>query len=468
MADMRSVPEPSSAVGGPATGRDPWAGFGAGPSSRGRRSAPPANGAPEPGAELADERAVADVARRLQDRVDGQEALLDRVADLAQRSDDRARMSELRDATRRLRRDSEALLLLCGADPGVHRGASHTVPSVLGDAVTLADEPSRVVLRPLPAATLAGAAAVEVRHLVAELIDEAASSSPGARIELGGRLEPDGELLIEVVVAGRGWTDALGGARRGAFGAGPRLAERLARRSTGGIRLERPLLDQVEGLVATVHCPAALVTGPPVDPWADSALSATPPSGLSLPSFSSSLGSQPAAFASGPLPSRSPGSGPGYPSAPDTFLLGPGPAGSNGDELFGPLPSSAGAVGTPIFEAVASAWFRDDERGPAVDDWNSPGDREWRAAAARATRTDTPSTTSSGLPRRSPGDRLVPPPRASQPAPTGPDERVPERVRDRLATYQRGLQQGRHRAADPQPVDPAAVDAHEAWSAEGW
>ena len=28
MGDMRSVPEPSSAVGGPATGRDPWAGFG--------------------------------------------------------------------------------------------------------------------------------------------------------------------------------------------------------------------------------------------------------------------------------------------------------------------------------------------------------------------------------------------------------------------------------------------------------
>src|ERR687894_3149103 len=125
---MRSVPEPSSAVGGP-----------------------------EPGADPADGRAVAEVARRLQDRVDGQEALLDRVADLAQRSDDRARMSELRDAPRRLRRDSEALLLLCGADPGVHRGASHTVPSVLGDAVALADEPSRVVLRPLPAATLAGA-----------------------------------------------------------------------------------------------------------------------------------------------------------------------------------------------------------------------------------------------------------------------------------------------------------------------
>ena len=45
---------------------------------------------------------------------------------------------------------------------------------------------------------------------------------------------------------------------------------------------------------------------------------------------------------------------------------------------------------------------------------------------------------------------------------------MPERVRDRLATYQRGLQQGRHRAADPLQADPPAVDAHEAWTAEGW
>jgi hypothetical protein len=41
---------------------------------------------------------------------------------------------------------------------------------------------------------------------------------------------------------------------------------------------------------------------------------------------------------------------------------------------------------------------------------------------------------------------------------------VPERVRDRLSTYQRGLQQGRHRAADAAPDS----DASEAWTADGW
>ena len=136
---------------------------------------------------------------------------------------------------------------------------------------------------------------------------------------------------------------------------------------------------------------------------------------------------------------------------------------TGGDELFGPLPTSVGSVGTPIFEAVASAWFRDDERRPPA--------------------TGTPRATASGAPPRPPRPARTPrrPPRAAcrgAAQATGssrrrarrsprrrPDERVPERVRDRLATYQRGLQQGRHRAADAARPTPTAP---EAWTAEGW
>jgi hypothetical protein len=394
---------------------------------------------------------VADLARRLQDRVDGQEALLDRVALLAQLADDRARIAELHDISRRLRRDSEALLLLCGAEPGVHRGAPHTVPAVLGDAVALADEPSRVAVTAAPSATLASTAAVELRHLVAELVDEAASASPGARVEVDARLAADGALVVDVVVAGRGWTDALGGTGAGAGGTS-RIAERLAKRSTGGIRLERPLIDHREGVVATLTCPSALVTGHTGgDPWHLAGSSF----GGSFAESSYPATAEPGFADDSPLMSAAMTSA--LPSTP----YGRGEARQSGDELFGPLPTSLGVVGTPIFEAVASAWFRDDERGPSSDDWDSAGDREWRAASARATRTDVPPTTASGLPRRSPGDRLVPPPRASRPA-APPDERVPERVRDRLATYQRGLQQGRHRASDGSDAAP------EAWSTDGW
>ena len=451
MSDMRSIPEPSSVGGGSATGRDPWAGFGAGPPAR---SYPVGDPAGDP-----DEGAAVDLARRLQDRVDGQVALLDRVTDLAQRPDDRARLAELRDTARRMRRDSEALLLLYGADPGVHRGVSHTAPSVITEAADLVDEPSRVAVRMVPDVTLVASAAVELRHLVAELVDEAAGSSPGARIEVGGRLEPDGALVVEVVVAGPGWTGAAGRGPRSTFGA-PRLAERLVRRSAAGIRLERPLIDRAEGLVATLLCPAPLVTGHPGSgSW-------------ELPSLRSP--------ASGPFPSTLPSSRSPEPASSflssgraampgaDAVLVGStiGMSTRSGDELFGPLPAAVGTIGTPIFEAVASAWFRDDEPGSAVA-WDSPGDREWRAAAAAATRTDVASTTSSGLPRRSPGDRLVPPPRASR-GQSAPDERVPERVRDRLATYQRGLQQGRHRAADPGAGDPDAGGASPGWSTDGW
>jgi hypothetical protein len=161
---------------------------------------------------------------------------------------------------------------------------------------------------------------------------------------------------------------------------------------------------------------------------------------------------------------------------------------SHVDELFGPmvdLPHDLpdGDVATPIFEAVASAWFREEEPTPdrrngqppdqldaghgaapraaqdgagGPSDWETPHDVEWRAAAERAARPEPPDATSTGLPRRRPGSRLVPPPLGgAQPPRPGLPERSPDRVRDRLSTYQRGLRQGRHRADPPsRDVDP--------------
>jgi hypothetical protein len=146
------------------------------------------------------------------------------------------------------------------------------------------------------------------------------------------------------------------------------------------------------------------------------------------------------------------------------------------DELFGPLLDLPlepidDRYATPIFEAIASAWFREDESGGAPGpgrsgplDWETPQDDEWREAAARAARSEPePPTTSSGLPRRRPGNQLVPPPRGTErngqngTQQAAPTERAPDRVRDRLSTYQRGLREGRHRAVGseggPEPED---------------
>ena len=83
------------------------------------------------------------------------------------------------------------------------------------------------------------------------------------------------------------------------------------------------------------------------------------------------------------------------------------------DELFGPmvdLPAEDESEATPIYEAVASAWFQEDAVNDGAADWESPGDREWRAAAERATHQPEDVTfTAEGLPRRRAGARLVPP-----------------------------------------------------------
>ncbi len=128
---------------------------------------------------------------------------------------------------------------------------------------------------------------------------------------------------------------------------------------------------------------------------------------------------------------------------PTPPAFSPAPS-SQVDELFGPLLDLPlepidDRYATPIFEAIASAWFRegdgdsgadraaDPQRGPT--DWETPQDSEWREAAARAARSEPTPTTASGLPRRRPGNQLVPPPRAQSGLPSGgPGERVPDRV----------------------------------------
>jgi hypothetical protein len=73
-------------------------------------------------------------------------------------------------------------------------------------------------------------------------------------------------------------------------------------------------------------------------------------------------------------------------------------------------PTEEQSEATPIYEAVASVWFREAAAEVDAADWESPGDREWRAAAERANQQPEDVTfTAGGLPRRRAGARLVPP-----------------------------------------------------------
>ncbi|TWF81317.1 hypothetical protein FHX44_117260 [Pseudonocardia hierapolitana] len=449
-----------------------------------------------------DDDAAAGIARRLQARLDRHIWLLDRLQ-AEQLYPEPPGLPELHDTAQRMRRDTESLLLLAGHEPGVRSDGPRPLGDLVSDAAALAEEPRRVHVRPAPAALVAPAAAVEFVHVLAELVDHITAVYPGARIELVSRLETpagrstgNGGVIVDALVEGaaRHDPDGLGGRRAAA------AAEQLARCSRHGIVLRRPAGGPPptgSGLVAGVHCPPAAVTvEEPVLPAPEVRVDRT---GLSsLPSSLSSLSSYEFGFearlptngtngtngtssygtnGSGSTPSTAaagPTNGTVQPSPSVSFDDAPAYSPSSSsqvDELFGPLLDLPlepidDRYATPIFEAIASAWFREDESGEGTGrsgalDWETPQDDEWREAAARAARSEpAPPTTASGLPRRRPGGQLVPPPRSTeqngQNGQNGakPTERAPDRVRDRLSTYQRGLREGRHRAEGaPEPEE---------------
>jgi hypothetical protein len=496
--------------------------------------------------------AAAGVARRLQDRLDRHTWLLERLQS-EQLYPEPSGLEEMLETARRMYRDTQSLLLLCGQEPAAPVSGPRRLTELVAEAAAAAEEPRLVDVRPTPAAAVEPSAAVELLHVLAELVDHAVAGYPGARVALASRID-GGAAAVDVVVEGaaRHEPDAVG-ARRAAA-----AAEQLAQRSRHGIALERPpggppLIGS--GPVATVRCPPAAVTidepapaypaGNPLEYVANGSgglggsgngLGSGHGSGLGngfgggpghgLDGFGDGFGDGLSGFSDGFSGFGSEGFGSELDGVDDAEMPSgggaesrpaPSPAGrsSNGsglgngsglengsglgngngsrpappldevpafspsqssqiDELFGPLLDLPldpidDRYATPIFEAIASAWFRegDAEAGRPDQgegllgssdplDWETPQDSEWREAAARAARTEPAPTTSTGLPRRRPGNQLVPPPRTQGSGRSGgvPAERVPDRVRDRLSTYQRGLHQGRHRAPGQEGQEP--------------
>ncbi|WP_285708128.1 nitrate- and nitrite sensing domain-containing protein [Microtetraspora sp. NBRC 16547] len=119
----------------------------------------------------------------------------------------------------------------------------------------------------------------------------------------------------------------------------------------------------------------------------------------------------------------------------------------------------------PIFAAVESDWFKKVEPGTEETEkdsgkefdtaearqWSSPADAGWQAAKA-ASDPSLGGVTSSGLPKRVPKANLVPGSASAiassgvsaAPAPPPPAPSLsPDRVRNRLSSFQQGIRQGR-------------------------
>jgi signal transduction histidine kinase len=142
--------------------------------------------------------------------------------------------------------------------------------------------------------------------------------------------------------------------------------------------------------------------------------------------------------------------------------------GGNGGVVVPPPASLGEEHRLPIFEAVESDWFRrgrhavsptpsgtEPEEEP-TSTWTSPADEGWRAAQVVSAPTSG-GLTSAGLPKRVPKANLVPGAAGSgDQAPAAPQSvRSAAATRERFASFQRGVKEGRAARLGPDAPDGA-------------
>ncbi|WP_278261365.1 ATP-binding protein [Nocardia sp. AG03] len=226
------------------------------------------------------------LSRRSQSLVEQQLALIE---ELEHDEDNPSRLQtlfRLDHLATRMRRNGDNLLVLAGT--ALRRGHLPPVPlsDMLWSAVSQVEDYQRVEIGNVPDGVVAGESAVDIEHLLAELIDNALRYSPPSTsvAVIVGRAV-DGGYLIEITDRGLGMSAedlqttndrlASGGevtietARRiGLFVVG-----RLAKRHTITVSLRRTAGQPAQpGITASVHLPSALVaqtpasSGPPTGP----------------------------------------------------------------------------------------------------------------------------------------------------------------------------------------------------------
>ncbi|GAA1387014.1 hypothetical protein GCM10009613_21900 [Pseudonocardia kongjuensis] len=296
------------------------------------------------------------LSRRSQALVERQLQLIEQLESNEQDPDQLSNLFQLDHLATRMRRNSENLLVLAGTDLAKRNVAPVQVVDVLRAAVSEVEQYQRVVVQTPPNATIAGRAANDLVHLLAELLDNATNfSPPDSQVIMSTTRTADESLLIEISDRGVGMLDAeladanqrLSGPAEVDVSASRRMGlfvvGRLAARHRIGVRLASAAVGSGSGgLNASVTVPATLVPS------------------AQLPEQRRD-GGPAAALPAAPAPQAPP---PPAPEPPESPAPRPAPDGGdrrvamNGSGRGGSLPSMvAGSDGplTPTFEAGSTA-----------------------------------------------------------------------------------------------------------------
>lgn len=393
------------------------------------------------------------LSRRSRSLVDQQLALIDR---LERDEDDPERLESLfrlDHLAARMRRNGANLLVLSGAAIPRDRAEPVPVATVVNAAASEVEDYARVVTAGVPDSRIVGAAAGDLVHLLAELLDNALRYSPPiSPVRVSAAHTGGGGLIIEVSDTGLGMAEAdlrIANARLQSGGEvnpytarhmGLFVVGRLAAQHGFAVRLRSTVADEPDsGTTAGVFVPAELLAhadgpaqayGPPDEPHTvpTKAVPAPSPS----PERSRHHRPEPVAAEPGGLPQRSPGASgiagagdqadprrPAHVPADTSAFFASRPQAGNGvherpepepepTRAPEPVKPTAGAEDA-IYQSMLSEWLVDPtELGRSTDlDWKSVWDHGWSAAEA-AEEAPVRELTDEGLPVRDPGARLVP------------------------------------------------------------
>ncbi|MEU2469868.1 nitrate- and nitrite sensing domain-containing protein [Streptomyces sp. NPDC012842] len=374
-----------------------------------------------------------------------------------------------------MRRHSENMLVLAGTDHNQGHVGPIPLVDVLRAAVSEIERYERVTIQSLPPhARIAGFAADDVSHLVAELLENATSfSPPDSHVELSGWLLETGEVMLSVQDAGIGMSAVRMGelnarlADPATFEAGEQAADGaglglqvislLAARHGVQVQLRE---QKGSGVTAVVVLPQALLPKvPPVSSPPSVALPGDAPAlnlpgsvaeanSNALPTRSALPGADPLIEAAErTLQQAGPQHTPAQPGTPEPAAPGPEPVAPESATPQPPAAPETDPAGEPAHHEESEAETTMQVRLPVQPDAPSPyaigPDRHERAA-------DT-SPATDPAPASAPAADALPGPR--QPL-TGLGEEVPDPapVPERLTD--KGLPKRTPRISEPQATAP--------------
>ncbi|HUP74399.1 MAG TPA: nitrate- and nitrite sensing domain-containing protein [Acidimicrobiales bacterium] len=431
------------------------------------------------------------LARRNQSLLDRQIEFIDQLEANEDDPDQLENLFKLDHLATRMRRNAESLLVLAGAEPPRRRGRPVDMADVVRVAIGEVEHFSRITLLALDEATVAGNVAVDLAHLLSELMENATQfSPPDTSVEIVGHLTREGTYVLSVSDQGIGMSaEQMNDANR--VMASPPVLGLALSRSLGftvigrlaqrfGITA-RMMSSPAGGASALVTVPATLVQ--PSDgtalgtdslgatQWGDDSTPAvttpswnTPPT-IDLSPFSAPTGltfpaspvealplyapmAQPAPPSAAPEPAlQPPASAP--PAAPLTPLAPPPLAQPAPSPAPAPDPASQPPASRPQLPATAPL----PTRGRVDDSLAAPAlplsEAGLTVLPQRGQPTESSPAALEGLARRSP--KAVTPTNSTNGsgAPgVAATTRSPEEVRQMLSRYRSGLRRGKN--TDPE------------------